>query len=465
MNTFLLRTATLASLLLAALAPAAAADGDLLPGFGTDAEFPGMGFYPSPYAQGEDAYVQRVDGLPDGSLALIGYMNTGGNVRRASVYRLTSAGYPDHDFGDAGLRTYPMPCPNADLADASVDAGRIWLAFRGCGDFIAYRLTAQGEMDTSLLGSGLVQIAFDLGGDNDDALRRILPDGAGGLILAGNAVTANGRHLALAHITEAGLPQPGFGVNGTVTVAIPEPSIRVLGLHRMEDGRIVAVGDFAPNPTLSVLMLVRVQASGAVDAGFGNHGPGVSRADMAALLGQGGRAVRHRASLLERGGAVLGAGDTSYGVNASADFTLVKWRADGQLDQGIGAHGFRRYALDFAGPDPVNNDYNNDSAYLLQRQGDGKLLLVGRSRADDNHMGLSLLRLRRDLTPDPQFGTLGRVRHVVPLDPGGHHFASPGALLLQPGRIVLTGQADIGPAMMQMAMALENDLLFADTFD
>ena len=48
MNTFLLRTATLASLLLAALAPAAAADGDLLPGFGTDAEFPGMVSTPVP---------------------------------------------------------------------------------------------------------------------------------------------------------------------------------------------------------------------------------------------------------------------------------------------------------------------------------------------------------------------------------------------------------------------------------
>jgi len=311
----------------------------------------------------------------------------------------------------------------------------------------------------------LIQIAFDLGGGNVDAVRRILPDGEGGLVLAGNAETANGRDLALAHVTDGGLPQPGFGVNGTATVAMPESSIRVLGLHRMADGRIVAVGDYAPNPTISVLMLARVHASGAPDAGFGNHGPGVSRADMAALLGQDIYAVRHRASLLDRDGTVMVAGDTRHDANASMDFTLVKWRADGQLDQGIGAHGFRRYALDFAGPDPMDTNHNYDSAYLLQRQGDGKLMLAGHSRAGDGHMGVSLLRLRRDLTPDPQFGSLGRVRHVMPLDPGGNHYAAVGALLLQPGRILLAGQVDIGPAMMQMAMALENDLLFADTFD
>ena len=441
-------------------------DGDIFDGFGTDAEYPGMGFYPNTFPEGDLDFAVVTLPAANGKLYLIANMDTGPG-QRPSIYRLEANGLADQDFGSGGLRTYQLPCADSTATDAVIDSqSRLWVSFRGCADFTVYRFTAAGDLDTSLLGSGVLTIPFDLGGDNDDDAFRLLLDAQGGIIIAGRAANDPSSSLAVAHFTVDGLPQPGFGTDGKATLPLAEPFTSIDRVHRMNDGRLVVTGMFSPNPVESTQIVVRLQANGAADAGFGNTAPGISTANFADLL-MVIASVDTYDSLLLDDGSILQFGDAPYGEAwGGSDFVLIKWQADGLLDSGIGADGFRAYGLDFAGS-MAPSAQNDDHARRIARQDNGKIVLAGYSRAGDELAGVSLLRLNPDLEPDPSFGTTGKVRHLMPIASSGDHYANPRALLLQAERILVTADVRALPgSLMQGVLALQNSgLLFADSFE
>jgi hypothetical protein len=91
---------------------------------------------------------------------------------------------------------------------------------------------------------------------------------------------------------------------------------------------------------------------------------------------------------------------------------VLKWRADGTLDTSIGPFGLRSYSLDFAGPNPSDDNHNFDRAFGIARQGDGKYVILGQSESSDGHIGVSLVRLTHALALDPTFGNGGKVRYL-----------------------------------------------------
>ncbi|HEY6939920.1 hypothetical protein [Dokdonella sp.] len=464
-----MRTALLLAALATAIATASAADGALDATFGTDAEFPGFGFYLNPYGTGLTAGAQTVRRAPNGQLYLFGSMKDAQDDWRMSIQRLDADGYPDYAFGDFGLRTYQAPCPGAFATDAQIDAqGRLWVGFAGCPDMTIYRFTPAGDLDTSLLGSGVLTIAYDLGDDNEDEVRELAIDAQGGVIVAGFAAATPSRHLAVAHYTSDGAPVPGFGVDGKVDVDVQNVMNAVRGLHLMRDGRIVVTGRYAPNPLAGTQAVVRLQANGAVDAGFGNYAPGIAHADLGQLAGNLDKRVMSEGSLLGADGSVLQVG-TSYGYGSAHsyyDIVLVKWKPDGQLDTSIGPFGTRTYALDFAGAAPADDQDNFDRAFALVRQGDGKIVILGESRADAAPIGATLVRLTPSLDLDPTFGDGGKARYLAPIATDGHHCTYAVNPLIEPGRIVAGVQACIGNgAVAQATLGVENDLLFADGLD
>jgi uncharacterized delta-60 repeat protein len=463
------------TLLLAALSaamtcanPAHATDGDLDVTFTTDAVFPGYAFYPNPYGS-LYSYGEVLRVAPGGQLYLIGAMFDTPNTQRISIQRADANGYPDYDFGNAGLRTYQRPCTSAFVSDAAIDAqGRIWVSFSGCDDFTVYRFTAAGDLDANLLGTGVLNIAFDLGDDNVDQSRRLTLTPDGGIVVAGSAAALPVQHLAVARYTAGGLPFPGFGVDGKVSLPNTQLFSHYDGLHLMDDGRIVVTGKYSPNPLHTTQAIVRLQANGAVDAGFGNHAPGISKADMAALTEHPDRPVVSGGSLLERDGSILQVGGASYGSpNASRDYIVMKWRPDGQLDTSIGAFGFRRYGLDFAGANPDDPAHNFDRAKHIVRQGDGKYLILGESYSSDGSQGISLIRLTRELELDPTFGDAGKLRHLSAIAANDIDCMATVDLLLTPGRILAAADVCYGAdgELMQTVVGMTNDLLFADSFD
>jgi len=448
--------------------PAHAADGDLDSGFGTDAEFPGYGFYTNPYGAGldEQAYVMRA--APNGALYVFGTLEDTPNTRRLSIMRTLLNGYPDYSFGDAGMRTYQPPCPNGFPSDVAIDAqGRMWVSFYTCDDFTVYRFTANGDLDTSLLGNGVLHIPFNLGDDNKDIAARIALTTDGDLIVAGLVAALPARRLGVARYTTEGQPKAGFGVDGKVDLVADQLINTIGGLHVMRDGRIVITGRYAPNLLSATQTVIRLQPGGAVDAGFGNFAPGVSHADVGNLLGDAFKRLLSEGSLLETDGSVLQVGAGPFGgAHSSYDFAVLKWRPDGTLDTSVGAAGLRSYSLDFAGPNPADDDDNFDRAYGIVRQGDGKYVILGQSYSSDGRGGISLVRLTRTLELDPGFGDGGKLRYLSQVAIGGADCTLPVNPLLQGGRIVAGVNACIGNGLFtQAAVGLQNDLLFADGLD
>ena len=193
--------------------------------------------------------------------------------------------------------------------------------------------------------------------------------------------------------------------------------------------------------------------------------PGLGHADIGNLLGDASKRVSGEASLLLSDGSVVQVGGGKVGgPHSSYDFSLVKWRPDGQLDTTIGPAGMRSWSLDFAGPAPVSDDHNFDEAKTVLRQGDGKLVLIGRSYAADNRSGLGAIRLTHSLELDASFGDGGKLRHLSTIHPDGFDCTRAATALLQPGRIIVGATACAG-ADVQATVGMANDLLFADGFE
>jgi uncharacterized delta-60 repeat protein len=394
------------------------------------------------------------------------------HVYRISLYRIGSSGYPDTDFGDLGLRTVVGPCNDFHVGDAALDSqGRILVATQDCADFEVYRFLDNGDLDFSFGGTGVVSIAFDLGASNEDHAQKIVVTEDDGFVVAGVADAVDGGHLALARYTAAGDPVADFGTNGKLDIGFEWQVSRfsgLSGLHRMADGRVVVAGQISESDQAvsdKKQFVVRLLAQGAFDPSFGNVSPGVSKVNLKSPLGLS-QSPRVRHSLLERDGAVIQVGSLlSNNPASSTDIFVLRWRADGQLDTGIGAHGVRSYALDFAGANPPQASSNSDSAEAIVRQGDGKYVIVGYGYQGE-HYATTVMRLRRDFSLDPGFGNSGALQHLAMVATDGDHGTIAGTALVQPGRIIAAGTSFTGiNGRIQTTFAMTNDLLFADGFE
>lgn len=450
-----------------------AADGALDPIFGTDAEFPGYGFYANPNGSTTNSldYVGATVKAQDGKIWVVGRMKAPG-AYRLSLYRVGADGYPDVDFGDLGLRTVVAPCADFSVADATLDAqGRLVVAIDRCPDFTVYRFLPNGDLDASLAGSGVLSVPFNQGGDNEDFSQRVVTTPNGGIIVAGTVTTATTNNLGIAWYTAAGLPLPGFGNAGKVQVPF-EWSVSeipgVNGLHLMADGRIVVAGQISQT-TQAVSdkkqFVVRLLGNGGMDPAFGNVSAGLSKINLKSPLGVAESPRTYR-SMMESNGAVIQVGHVlSNQVNSDGDIFLLRWRPDGQLDTSIGPSGVRQYALDFAGPNPAQPGDNWESANSIARQANGQYLITASSYSGE-FPATAVLRLNRNFSLDTRFGTGGKIQHVVQVSTTGDHGQIGSTLLLQPGRIVVAGSVFTGfNARTQMMFGMQHDEVFADTFD
>lgn len=458
---------------LAAL-PAAAADGDVDSTFGTDAEFPGFGFYVNP--NGASTFtLDTADALlprPDGKLWLVGRMRGPGGVYRISLTRMGANGYPDTDFGDLGLRTVVGPCSDFGLGDAVLDShGRILVATEGCTDFKVYRFLDNGDLDFGFGGTGVVTIPFDLGASNEDHAQKIVVAEDDGFVVAGVADAVGGDHLALARYDASGAPVVGFGTSGKLDIGFEwqvSPIVGLAGLHRMDDGRIVVTGQISESDQAvsdKKQFVVRLLANGVFDPSYGNVSPGISKVNLKSPLGLV-QSPWVRSSLLERDGSVVQVGSMlSNDPVSGSDIFLLRWRPDGQLDTGIGAHGVRQYALDFGGDNPPEDYSNSDSANSIVRQGDGKYVIVGGGFIGEFY-ATTVLRLRRDFSIDTTFGDGGTVQRLAMIATNGDHGTIGHSALVRPGRIIAFGTSFTGiNGRLQTAFSMSNDLLFADGFE
>ncbi len=211
---------------------------------------------------------------------------------------------------------------------------------------------------------------------------------------------------------------PTFGGAGTVTTALTAGADAAWGVVVQPDGKIVAAGVMAnANQDFAV---VRYDATGALDAGFGTGGVVSTNFGFGNDVG--------RAVLRQPDGKIVVTGN-ARGAGANNDFGVARYNADGTLDAGFGTGGTVLT--------PIGT--GNETPNAVARQTDGKLVAAGFATIAGN-IDMALVRYNADGSLDATFGTGGIVTTAIGT---GTDSANSVAVQLD-GKIVVAGYASSG---------------------
>jgi len=139
--------------------------------------------------------------------------------------------------------------------------------------------------------------------------------------------------------------------------------------------------------------------------------------------------------VVQADGKLVAAGFTA--TDSGGDFALARYRRDGTLDPSFGTGG--KVTTDFAG--------GADGAAALVVQTDGKLVAAG-SATSGTGLDVALARYRHDGSPDPTFGTGGKVTADFA---GGEDRAE--ALVVRDGKLVAAGSTITASGGQKFALA------------
>ncbi len=252
--------------------PASANPGDLDPTFGTNGQA---------LADLGSASLDAGRGIaiqPDGKLVVAGSSDAAGNFDFA-VVRFNTTGSLDASFGSGGKVLTDFGAASDDEAHAVAiqPDGKLVVAgysdASGGGDFAIARYNVDGSLDASFGSSG--KVLTDLGSANIDFALAVGVQPNGKIVAAGASRAAGNYDFAVIRLNTDGSLDAGYGSGGKELTDLGSID-QATTLAIQPDGKIVAGGlsdaggsrDFA---------LVRYNADGSLDAGFGSGGKVLSR--------------------------------------------------------------------------------------------------------------------------------------------------------------------------------------------
>src|SRR5213083_1294519 len=145
---------------------------------------------------------------------------------------------------------------------------------------------------------------------------------------------------------------PTFGNGGKVVTDFNNSTDHLNRIAVQPDGKIVAIGDTHPSHKGA---LARYNPDGTLDTTFGNGGKAITPAN-----------VRESAAglLILPDGKIITCGSIDLPNSQDTSFVLLRFNSDGSVDPTFGNGG--------TVTTNINND--NDRAYALARQSDGKIV-------------------------------------------------------------------------------------------
>jgi uncharacterized delta-60 repeat protein len=341
-----------------------------------------------------------------------------------TLHRLNADGSRDASFGSNGsVRVdYLMDALAIDAAGNHVlgRTGNFAGTSAAQNDFQLARYTATGQLDLGFGNSGKLLVDIEGG---TDTLSQIVALADGKLLLAGTTDMARGKVLAIVRVDAAGQLDAGFGGgDGKQVLALPGQQMPGWQLVAQDDGSFLAWGTHRLASGEQLVQIVRHGADGAVDTGYGTDG--------VATFSLGTWYANRAADLVvdDAGRALLGwgmfDGDSAVGYRPM----LTRFNADGSVDTGFTSDGSGtadtmvgiRYGADF------------DLAFDAQ----GGLLLSAELGVAGNE-DFTLLRFEANGARDMGFGELG----IVTTDISGGDDTARDILALAGGDVVLAGGA------------------------
>jgi uncharacterized delta-60 repeat protein len=214
---------------------------------------------------------------------------------------------------------------------------------------------------------------------------------------------------------------PTFGNGGKVVTDFNNSTDWLSRIALQPDGKIVAIGDTHPSHKGA---LARYNPDGTLDPTFGNGGKVITVAN-----------VRESAAglLILPDGKIMTCGSIDLPNSQDTSFVLLRFNSDGSVDSTFGNGG--------TVTTNINND--NDRAYALARQSDGKIVAAGKRGiqfypSDQRKGNVALARYNPDGSLDATFGNGGIV--VNDFGQGLESYAL--EVIIQPdGKIIIAGES------------------------
>ncbi len=248
---------------------------------------------------------------------------------------------------------------------------------------------------------------------NDAKSAAAQPDGK--IVATGKAWKADGTFnsdLVVARYNRDGSLDPTFGDGGLVRADFGR-SDEGRGVAVHPNGKIVVVAWDGSSP-----VVLRYNRDGTPDNSFGDDGKtpitGANKPNL-------------RAVEIAPDGSIVAVGHT--GPSAARDFLVIRLTPKGQLDATFGHGGQVSVPFPPAHDPAAQNPREDDFAFDVVLQPDGKIVAAGRAR----DRGLGMARLKPDGSLDTSFGEEGKVL-------GQPDFETAHAVTLQrDGKIVIAG--------------------------
>ena len=335
---------------------------------------------------------------PDGNLVMAG-SDSGTHSILASI---TRTGAINGAFGSGGLVIDDLSVGLTDglraiarMADGRYVACGLFFSAGTATDFVTARFMSDGALDFSFDGVGYAVTSYlqsGPGGSLFDQCNAVAVAPDGGVVSAGLSYQDGPSRVALARHTASGTLDAGFGAGGKLVVDASQTSngnSEARAMMIQPDGKILVAG-FAGGQFNSEFLLMRLNADGTPDGGFGSSGivrtPVGSGEDIA------------NAMVLQPDGRIVLAG-SSVASDGRRDFALARYMPNGALDASFGTGGLVTTPI---GP-------GDDIAYALTLMPWGRLVAAGSARISTSAGGtdLALVAYNADGTLDRYFGDLG----------------------------------------------------------
>ncbi len=332
-------------------------------------------------------------GLPGGkalTLAMIDGVAVGSNYT-AALLRTNADGSLDSSFGTGGRVMLPTFFGN--ISAPVLQGDKILVPFStslaASSDMKLVRYNADGSVDTSFGVNGEAIVSL---GDRQDSPRDVLVQADGKIVLTGSvSIGSTDTDIGIVRLNADGSLDTGFNGSGKLVVPFSNALDFPSSVLAQPDGKLVVAGT-APGEGGIDLAVLRVNADGSLDTGFGNGGklvlpvgPGVDAVGTATLLASG---------------KILLTGSSRSGADAASDYdmSLVRLNANGTLDTSFGNGGKVVAHL---------SDVNDRAFYAVELD-DGKVIVAGSSKGKSSLGGdMTLVRFNADGSIDSSFGTSG----------------------------------------------------------
>jgi uncharacterized delta-60 repeat protein len=199
----------------------------------------------------------------------------------------------------------------------------------GTSEFAVARFNADGSLDNTFSGDGMVTTSFSAG---DDVGSGIAIQSNGRIVVVGTSDNGSGAsELAVARLNGDGSLDNTFGGNGMVTISFTAPGDDVgSGIAVQSDGKIVVVGT-TDDMSATWFAVARFNGNGSLDLSFAGDGTVVSKSSSTGDDIGSGIAVQSDDRIVVVGTADDGSGDS--------DFAVARYPAELPLLGGGGAGG------------------------------------------------------------------------------------------------------------------------------